>query len=96
MSNFIKEIKSTLKDCKNSIKDYELSSEGGDYINQGWIEALEYVINTYNLYNNENNKIKMDIRAKDSLYININGWTYYIDDSTNEQITEKWKEDKNE
>ena len=51
MSEFIKEIKSTLKDCKNSIKDYELSNEGGDYINQGWIEALQYVINTYNLYN---------------------------------------------
>ena len=53
MSNFIKEIKSTLKDCKNSIKDYELSNEGGDHINQGWIEALEYVINTYNFFNKE-------------------------------------------
>ena len=49
----IKEIKSTLKDCKNSIKDYELSNEGGDHINQGWIEALEYVINTYNFFNKE-------------------------------------------
>ena len=56
MSNFIKEIKSTLKDCKNSIKDYELSNEGGDYINQGWIEALEYAINTYNFFNKENKK----------------------------------------
>ena len=44
MSKFINEIKSTLKDCKNSIKDYELSNEGGDYINQGWIEALEYTL----------------------------------------------------
>ena len=44
MNEFIKEIKSTLKDCKNSIKDYELSNEGGDYINQGWIEALEYTL----------------------------------------------------
>ena len=51
MDKFIKEIKNTLKDCKNSIKDYELSNEGGDYINQGWIEALEYVINTYNFFN---------------------------------------------
>tara|TARA_R100000655_G_scaffold30302_1_gene61106 strand:- start:713 stop:874 length:162 start_codon:yes stop_codon:yes gene_type:complete len=53
MNEFIKEIESTLKDCKNSIKDYELSNEGGDDINQGWIEALEYVINTYNHYNNK-------------------------------------------
>ena len=44
MSKFINEIKSTLKDCKNSIKDYELSNEGGDYINRGWIEALEYTL----------------------------------------------------
>ena len=27
-----------------------------------------------------------------SAYIELNGWTYYIDDSTNEQIIEKWKE----
>jgi len=53
MNKFINEIKLTLKDCKNSIKDYELSNEGGDDINQGWIEALEYVINTYNHYNNK-------------------------------------------
>ena len=38
------EIKETLKGCNNSIKDYKLSNEGGDYINQGWIEALEYVL----------------------------------------------------
>jgi hypothetical protein len=47
----IKEVKSTLKDCKNSIKDYELSNEGADYINQGWIEALQYVINIISIYN---------------------------------------------
>ena len=39
------EIEETLKDCKNAIKDYELSNEGADFINQGWIEALEYVLN---------------------------------------------------
>ena len=34
----------------------------------------------------------MDIKilTKDSLYIVINDTTYYIDDSTNEQIIEKW------
>ena len=40
-----KEIKETLKSCKDAIKDYELSNEGGDLINIGWIEALEYVLN---------------------------------------------------
>tara|TARA_Y100000004_G_C8812394_1_gene368295 strand:+ start:400 stop:522 length:123 start_codon:yes stop_codon:yes gene_type:complete len=29
------------------------------------------------------------------VYIEINGWTYYIDDSTGEQIMEKWKNDDN-
>ncbi len=38
------EIKQTLKDCKEAIPDYELSEEGGDKINEGWIEALEYVL----------------------------------------------------
>jgi hypothetical protein len=38
----------------------------------------------------------MDIKilTKDSLYITINDTTYYIDDSTNEQIFEKWNVDK--
>ena len=38
----------------------------------------------------------MDIKilTKDSLYITINDTTYYIDDSTNEQIIEKWDIDK--
>ena len=35
--------------------------------------------------------MKIDVKSKDSLYININGWTYYIDDSTNEQIINSWK-----
>tara|TARA_Y100001963_G_scaffold104894_1_gene144628 strand:+ start:751 stop:879 length:129 start_codon:yes stop_codon:yes gene_type:complete len=34
--------------------------------------------------------MKIDIRTEDCLYIMINGWTYYIDDSTDEQIMEKW------
>ena len=33
--------------------------------------------------------MKIDIRSESSLYIEINGWTYYIDDSTNEQIIAK-------
>ena len=34
--------------------------------------------------------MKIDIRIKECLYIELNGWTYYIDDSTNEQIVDKW------
>ena len=34
--------------------------------------------------------MKIDIRSKDSLYVELNGYIYYIDDSTNEQIIKKW------
>ena len=34
--------------------------------------------------------MKIDIRSKESLYVELNGYIYYIDDSTNEQIIEKW------
>ncbi len=34
--------------------------------------------------------MKIDVRSKNSIFIEINGYTYYIDDSTNEQIIEKW------
>tara|TARA_Y100001963_G_C6419917_1_gene282235 strand:- start:92 stop:214 length:123 start_codon:yes stop_codon:yes gene_type:complete len=40
--------------------------------------------------------MKIDVKSKDSLYITINGWIYYIDDSTNEQIIKKWKDKKND
>mgnify|MGYP001212706933 CR=1 FL=1 len=39
--------------------------------------------------------MKIDIRTTDCVYITINGWTYYIDDSTNEQIVEKFIEEEN-
>jgi hypothetical protein len=32
--------------------------------------------------------MKIDVRSKESVYITINEVTYYIDDSTNEQIVE--------
>ena len=38
----------------------------------------------------ERDSMKIDIR-EGCMYIELNGWTYYIDDSTNEQIIEKWK-----
>ena len=38
--------------------------------------------------------MKIDVRSDESLYIEINGWTYYIDDSTDEQIIKKWRDDE--
>ena len=38
---------------------------------------------------------EIDIR-RGCIYIELNGWTYYIDDSTGEQIFEKWKNERNE
>ena len=38
--------------------------------------------------------IKIDVRSNKSLYITIGNYTYYIDDTTNEQIMDKWKETK--
>ena len=37
--------------------------------------------------------MRIDVVDDNALYINLNGWTYYIDDSTGEQILEKYKED---
>jgi len=36
--------------------------------------------------------MKIDIISDNSLFIELNGYTYYIDDSTNEQIIEKYEE----
>ena len=38
------------------------------------------------------NDMRIDVVADETVYINLNGWTYYIDDSTGEQILEKYKE----
>jgi len=35
---------------------------------------------------------RIDVVDDNVVYINLNGWTYYIDDSTKEQILEKYKE----
>ena len=37
--------------------------------------------------------MKIQVNTQECLYIEINGWTYYIDDSTNEQIMDKWVTD---
>lgn len=34
--------------------------------------------------------LKIDVRTKDCLYVEINGITIYIDDSTNEIIVDCW------
>lgn len=38
--------------------------------------------------------ITVDVRSKDCLYITINGWTVYIDNSTNEYIINNWYKKK--
>jgi len=43
----------------------------------------------------ERNKMIIDIRSNKSLYVTIGNYTYYIDDSTNEQIFEKYNKNKN-
>tara|TARA_R100001460_G_C3533734_1_gene173787 strand:- start:1100 stop:1225 length:126 start_codon:yes stop_codon:yes gene_type:complete len=37
--------------------------------------------------------MKIEIKSEDCLYITINGYVYYIDDSTNEQIINLWKDE---
>ena len=39
--------------------------------------------------------MKIDIRTYRSVYIEIGDHTYYIDDSTDEQIISKWKTNLN-
>ena len=34
--------------------------------------------------------MRIDVRTGNVVYIEIEGWTYYIDNSTNEQIIDKW------
>ena len=34
--------------------------------------------------------MRIDVVDDNMVYINLNGWTYYIDDSTDEQIMKKY------
>tara|TARA_R110002020_G_scaffold5007_5_gene21397 strand:+ start:555 stop:680 length:126 start_codon:yes stop_codon:yes gene_type:complete len=36
--------------------------------------------------------MKIDVRSEKCVYIEIDGWTFCIDNSTDEQIMEKWEE----
>ena len=38
----------------------------------------------------------IETKSDEVLYITINGWVYYFDDSTDEQIIDKWKETEKE
>ncbi len=38
----------------------------------------------------KNNKLIIDVRSNECVYLEINGRTYYIDDSTNEHIMQSW------
>ena len=40
--------------------------------------------------------MKIDVRTNECVYITINGYVYYIDDSTGEQIIERWEEGEEE
>ena len=40
--------------------------------------------------------MRIDVVDDNAVYINLNGYTYYIDDSTNEQLLEKWKDEEKE
>ena len=40
--------------------------------------------------------MRIDVVDDNAVYINLNGWTYYIDDSTNEQIFKKYIEDNDQ
>ncbi len=40
--------------------------------------------------------MKIDIRSEECIFIELNGYIYYIDDTTNEQIIDVWKEGENE
>ena len=38
--------------------------------------------------------MKIDVRSENSLYVEMDGYMFYIDNSTNEQIMDCWKKDQ--
>ena len=40
--------------------------------------------------------MKIDIRSEECIFIELKGYIYYIDATTNEQIIDVWKEGENE
>ena len=38
-------------------------------------------------------EMEIDKRSEESVYITMGDWVFYIDNSTDEQIMEKWKKD---
>ena len=49
-------------------------------------------IRIYDSETKQDKRLKIYIKSESSLYITLNGWAYYIDDSTDEQIIEKWED----
>lgn len=41
----------------------------------------------------EDNRIILKPKINQVVYVEINGWTYYIDDTTGEKIMNKWEND---
>jgi hypothetical protein len=39
-------------------------------------------------------KMRIDVVDDQAVYINLNGYTYYVDDTTDEQIIKKWKDEE--
>ena len=39
--------------------------------------------------------MRIDVVDDNAVYINLNGYTYYIDDSTGEHIVEHWETEEN-
>jgi len=35
--------------------------------------------------------MKIEIQSEEAVFITVNNWVYYIDDSTGEQLVTKWK-----
>tara|TARA_B100001094_G_C18097241_1_gene753650 strand:- start:996 stop:1238 length:243 start_codon:yes stop_codon:yes gene_type:complete len=54
-------------------------------------QRLAVASKMYRKWIEKKNKMEIDVRSDKSLYVTIGDYTYYIDDSTDEQIINKWK-----
>ncbi len=54
-------------------------------------QRLAVASKMYRRWIEKKNKMVIDVRSDKSLYVTIGDYTYYIDDSTDEQIIDKWK-----
>tara|TARA_R100000773_G_C4220132_1_gene118757 strand:- start:49 stop:288 length:240 start_codon:yes stop_codon:yes gene_type:complete len=54
-------------------------------------QRLAVASKMYRRWIEKKNKMVIDVRSDKSLYVTIGDYTYYIDDTTDEQIIDKWK-----